>query len=898
MSYNCRMAIDIGTRFGPYEIVAALGAGGMGEVYRANDTRLDRTVAIKILPIHLSGDPALRQRFEREARTISRLSHPNICALYDIGHQDGVEFLVMEYLEGETLAERLKRGALPKDQVLRYGMEIAEALDAAHRQGVVHRDLKPGNVMLTKSGAKLLDFGLAKLRTSELLSPLTDFSFLPTEAGQNLTAEGTILGTFYYMAPEQLEGKDTDARSDIFSLGTVLYEMATGQRPFGGQSQASIISAILSSDPASICVIQPALPPALDHIIKKALAKNPEDRWQTARDLASELRWIAEGGSQAAVTAPLAPWRWKRNESLFRLLSAIFFVTTIAMVFAFYRFAQTPKQLQPVKLSVLPPPKTMATDSLAISRDGRKLALVTTGAEGHKSLWVRSFDSLTVEPLPQTDDAAFPFWSPDNRFIAFFTQNKLKKMEISGGPPQVLCDVSNARGGAWNQEGLMLIAPTFTSGLSRLSATGGALTPLTTLDSSRQETSHRWPWFLPNGRHFLYVILGAERKNCGIFLSSIDDPKQKQQLLPDFSRVEYVAPGYLIFTRGTTLMAHEFDADHLQLKGEAFSLRENVGYDGYTAYGIFSVSQKDVLTFGSIDQLKTQLIWTDRSGRRISSLGELARYAEPRLSPDEKKLVVERIDPATANFDLWIVELSRGTFTRFTFDPSNEVSPIWSPDGKRIVFCSNPRGSVNIYQKSSSGTGEDEILVDTPNPKYPTDWSRDGKYILYDEIDPKSKFDLWILPLSADRKPMPFLHSQFNESHGQFSPDGKWIAYTSDETGRAEIYVRSFPAAGEKWQISTNGGDQAQWRRDGKELYYMAGDNKLMMVQVRTLQTFETEVPIPLFNAQVPPNTMTDARNQYVMSADAQRFLVTALASESTASPITVVLNWRALLRE
>jgi eukaryotic-like serine/threonine-protein kinase len=892
------MALNIGTRLGPYEIQSIIGAGGMGEVYRANDTRLSRIVAIKVLPVHLSADSALRQRFEREARTISSLSHPNICALYDMGNQDGIEFLVMEYLEGETLSDRLKRGALPKDQLLRCGIQIAEALDEAHRRGVVHRDLKPANIMLTKSGVKLLDFGLAKLNTSELLTPSSNVSILPTEAGlQNLTTEGTILGTFHYMAPEQLEGKGTDARSDIFALGTVLYEMATGRRPFTGQSQAALISAVLSSDPASISTPQSMIPPALDHVVKKALAKNPVDRWQTARDVATELKWVLEGGSQMTA-AFVRKKRFRRESIVFPILSAILLLITIALIFALYRSSYRLKEERPVKLFVLPPPKAMATDALAISGDSRNLAFVATGPDGGKSLWMRSLDSSTPEQLSGTEDATYPFWSPDNRFIAFFTQNRLKKMEIRGGPPQVLCDVSGARGGTWNRDGLILISPTFTAGLYRMPAAGGSLTPLTTLDSSRQETSHRWPWFLPDGHHFLYVVLSADRKNCGIFVSSIDNPKQKQQLLTDFSAAQYVTPGYLIFTRGTTLMAQAFDVDRLQLKGEPFSLRETVGYDGYTAYALFSVSENNMLTYGNTDELKTRLVWTDRSGKQINLLGEPGRYVEPRLSPDEKKLVLARIDPDTTNYDLWIVELLRGTFTRFTFDPSNEVSPIWSPDGEWIAYCSNPRGSVNIFRKASSGNGSDQLLVDSANPKYPTDWSQDGKYILYDEIDPKAKFDIWTLPLSGNRNPMPFLQTRFNESHGQFSPDGKWVAYSSDETGRAEIYIRSFPATAEgKLQISTNGGDQAQWRRDGKELFYVAADNRLMAVQIQTEPSLVAGVPSPLFTARVPPNSMTDARNQYVLTADGRRFLVNALATDSSASPITVVLNWTFLLR-
>ncbi|HSS45480.1 MAG TPA: protein kinase, partial [Thermoanaerobaculia bacterium] len=556
------MTLAAGTRLGPYEITGALGAGGMGEVYRARDTRLERTVAVKVLPSHLSASPEVRQRFEREAKTISQLSHPHICALYDVGREGDTEYLVMELLEGETLSERLAKGPLPLEQTLRYGIETADALDKAHRQGIVHRDLKPGNVMLTKSGVKLLDFGLAKAMAPP--APRGSLTALPTQQG--LTQEGTILGTFQYMAPEQLEGKETDTRSDIFAFGAVLYEMATGRKAFSGSSQASLITAIMSSEPASISSVQPMTPPALDRVVKTCLAKDPDDRWQTAHDVMLQLKWIAEGGSQAGVPGPIVARR-KSRERLAWGMAAVAFLMALAAVSAFLYLQDRREAPRMVRSSILLPEKLrfdLGTVPVAVSPDGRRIAFAASDAEGKKLLWVRSLDALSAQPLAGTDGACCPFWSPDGRFLGFFASGKLKKVEASGGPAQTLCDAPNNRGGTWNRAGEIAFAPAARDPIQRVPSSGGAATPATKLDSSRGEISHRWPFFLPDGRHFLYFAMGAfygpKAVSNGIYVGSLDSQERRLLLRAD-SNVAYAPPGYLLFLRERTLMAQPFNAN-------------------------------------------------------------------------------------------------------------------------------------------------------------------------------------------------------------------------------------------------------------------------------------------------------------------------------------------------
>ena len=882
------MPIAAGTKLGPYEIQSAIGAGGMGEVYRAKDVRLNRIVAIKVLPSHLSENAQLKQRFEREAQAISSLSHPNICALYDVGHQNGTDFLVMEYLEGESLAHRLDKGSLPAEAVLRYGTQIAEALDKAHRQGIVHRDLKPGNVMITKSGAKLLDFGLARYNESRVAS---DGSALETRDNRALTEEGMVLGTVQYMAPEQLEGRPADERTDIFALGNLIYEMTTGRKAFSGTSKAGLMSAILSSEPAPISTVQPLAPVALDRLVRRCLMKDPDDRWQNARDVASELKWIAEDTSRPSAAVPVAIRRKHIERYLFLALLLV-----LAGLSAYLIATRNPKDTRVLKVTVLPPEKTRITGHLVLSHDGKKIAYVAKSIEGETSLWVRFLDSLQPKRLPGTEDAALPFWSPDDRFLGFFAQGKLKKIDITEGPPQSLADAPAGRGGTWNKDGVILFAPNFTgSTLNTVSSEGGPVAQATDLTDT--QTSHRFPWFLPDGKHFLYVTRTKEGGQSGVYISELGS-KQSKFLLPYVYNIQYVPQGFLVFLREKNLVARPFDLKKLQFTGEALSIGDKIGFDG-ASYS-FSVSNNNVLSYSNVDLVNTKLVWFDRSGKEIGSVGDAGAYIEPWFSPDEKQVVISRTDTATGHTDVWTVDLLRQNFTRFTFTDANEYGALWSPDGSRIVYSSSRGGNFDLYEKVSSGAGTDEVLFASDHAKFADDWSFDGKYIVFENEDPKTKYDLWILSAGEKNKPRPYLQTEFNEAHAQFSPDGKWIAYGSDEIGRTEIYVRPFPNASEgKWQVSTGGGDQPSWRKDGKELYYLAPDGRLMAVEIELEGSFKAGVPTPLFQTNVTPQPLVGSdRNQYRATADGQRFLVNTLPPEATYSGITIIFNWTSALQK
>jgi len=890
------MTLTAGTRLGPYEILSPIGAGGMGEVYRGRDTRLDRIVAIKVLPDHHSSNVELRQRFEREARAVSSLNHPHICALYDVGHQDGIDYLVVEFIEGVALSDRLENGPLATEQLFRYAIQIANALENAHRAGIVHRDLKPGNIMITKSGAKLLDFGLAKLQGGEpkIVSSLTS---LPTER-HPITDQGAILGTFQYMAPEQLEGRDVDTRTDIFSFGAVVYEMATGKKAFFGESHASLITAIMSRDPVPISTIQPMTPPALDRVVKTCLAKDPDDRWQTAHDVRLQLEWIAEGGAQSGVFTPRKVGR-NRERLWWVAVTALLLVGLLASLpFVIARLRQAPVDTRALKLSIEMPAKAASSSggpNLALSPDGRHLAF-QAAFEGKDLLWLRSFDSLSAQALAGTENVSpsSPFWSPDSRFIGFFAGGKLKKISVSGGPPQTICDAAEGRGGAWNRDGVIIFAPGATGGLYKVSAAGGDPVPVTTLDQSRSEISHRWPNFLPDGLHFIYLARSNRPETRGIYVGSLDS-KDSKQLLATGSSAVYVPQGYLLFSRNDSLVAQSFDADKLQFKGEPFLVAEQVAYNVGLGRAAFSVSENGVLAYRGGNYQIARLLWVDRAGKQIGQLGPSDLYFTLSLSPDEKRVAVDRVDSETGATDVWLFDLTRGIPSRLTTDPAPDWYPIWSPDGSRIVFTANREGNRNLYQKFANGLGGEEALLKSDENKVPDDWSSDGKFIVYEALNSRTKLDLWLLPMTGERKPVPFLQTEFNEQQAQFSPDAKWIAYTSDESGAPEVYVQAFPALGSKLRISTGGGCQPQWRRDGKELFYVAADRKLMAVDVKTGATFEAGVPKPLFETRI--FLMTNFRNHYVVGRDGQRFLINSRIEE-TSLPVTVVLNWTSELKQ
>ncbi len=879
------MRLSAGSLIGRYEILSPLGAGGMGEVYRARDTRLDRTVAIKVLPPHLAGDEQWRRRFEREARAVSSLSHPHICSLYDVGRQDEVDFIVMEHLEGETLAARLARGPLPLDKLLRAGAEIADALDRAHRRGVVHRDLKPANVMLTKAGTKLLDFGLARLRAEAGSTPAPgagDLTALTTRARQEpLTHDGAIPGTLPYMAPEQLEGSDADARTDLFAFGAVLYEMATGRRAFEGTSRASLIAAILEREPTPVSALQSAAPAALERLIGRCLAKDPEDRWQTARDVVLELRSIAEEGRRPD-SAPLPTGRGKLLERLGWLAGTGFLALGLAWL-AFGPPGRRQAETRALRLSLLPPAPGSTISDLAVSPDGRNLALVLRAAGG-TSLWVRPLDSLSGRPLPGTEGALDPFWSPDGRFVGFFAGGKLLKVAAEGGPPQVLCAAPFGHGGSWSSDGTIVFGQ-LTGGLRRVSPAGGEPEPVpTALPDSRQGTQ-MLPHFVPGGRRFLFLQWTAE-EGSAIMAGSLDS-SLSTRLLAIRSEAAYSPPGYLLYVRGGTLVAQPFDAERSLLSGEAVQVAERVADADFGNF-VFSVSPTGALAYAS-ESPTSRLVWYDRTGRELGQVGEPGDYLHVDLSPDGARLAVERGDPLGPEHDVWIVDPARGVSSRLTFDPGFDAYPIWSPDGTQVVFASVRDGAFGLYRKPWSGLGREERLLAAPDEAWPTSFSPDGRLLVFESPwgEPAPP-DLWLLPQGGGREPARFEKNATWENKGMVSPDGRWIAYNSDQG----LYVQSFPTPGAKWQISARGGS-ARWRRDGKELFFVSDSGELMAIEVRADTAFHPGAPRRLF--QLPSPRVYKNREFYAVTADGGRFLVNR--REEASSPVTVVVNWTAGLR-
>ena len=883
------MSLSAGSRLGPYEILSPLGAGGMGEVYRARDTRLDRTVAIKVLASHLSASPEVRQRFEREAKTISQLSHPHICALHDVGREGDVEYLVMEYLEGETLADRLLKGALPLEQTLRFGMQIADALDKAHRQGIVHRDLKPGNVMLTKTGVKLLDFGLAKAVAPQ--TQQSSLTALPTQHA--LTQEGTILGTFQYMAPEQLEGKDADARTDIFAFGCVLYEMATGEKAFSGATQASLISSILRDDPQPISQVQPTSPPAFDRIVKTCISKDPEDRWQSAGDVGKELRWIAEG-SQAGAVAVTVPRR-RRADWLAWSLAGLLLLATIFLGNEVRRLSRK-SPVQAVHSFLVPPEKTSfrltGDDSapIVLSPDGRSTAF---GAGG--KLWIGSLATGAVRALAGTDGGTFPFWSPDNRFIGFFSDGKLRIVEASGGPVRAIADAPNSRGGAWSSRGVIVFAPNFRLGLSRVAVSGGPATPFTRLEEGRH-TTHRWPSFLPDGKHVLYLAANhanPRSEDSGIYVASLDGGSPRR-LMTSYGSAQY-ASGWLLSVRDTSLLAFPFDPRRFTVKDEPVRVADDVNFDLGVWRGSFSASENGVLAYQLAQAgIGGQLTWCDASGRRLSTVGEKSEAYSPQLSPDGRRVLVILGDP---NNDIWVYEIERNVRTRLTTAAQVTVSPLWSPDGAQILYVSQSRSTVPLEFEmtiiAADGAGK-KVVYRTTERIEPTDWSRDGRYVLVDRGNIGAQ-DVWVVPLAEPAKAFPLVQTEFPERAGQFSPDGKWVAYQSLQTGRTEIYVAPFPGGGARYQVSGGGGTQARWSPDGRELYFVSGDDDLTVASVGDSGSrFDVKDVRPLFRVNLFRGPRVGL-GSYAISPDGKRFLVND-AGEAGVPRVSLVTNWTAAL--
>jgi serine/threonine protein kinase len=879
------MALTSGTKLGPYEIHSPLGAGGMGEVYRARDTRLDRDVAVKVLPSNLSSDPNLRQRLEREAKAVSKLSHPNICTLHDIGHQDGIDYLVMELVEGETLEQRLTKGPLPTEQTIRYSAQIADALAKAHKLGFTHRDLKPANIMLTKVGAKLMDFGLAKQSgPAPLAQALTEM----TMEQSKLTGEGTIVGTFQYMAPEQLEGKEADARTDIFALGEVMYEMATAQPAFSGKSRASLIASILTTEPPPITQLQPFSPLVLERVVKKCLAKDPDDRWQSASDLASELKWIAESGSQTGTAVVSVPRSNKRE----RLAWAVALVLTLAIlaVMIAYKYRQV---LPPRVEASLPAPEKSAfklsgtsAGNPVISQDGQTVAFVAKDESDRQQIWVRALNESAAHPVPGSENAIFPFWAPDGKSLGFFADGKLKRIPLQGGTAHTLADASDGRGGSWSNHGAILFTPGINTAIYSVSEDGGAPIAVTKIDPGIH-TSHRWPYFLADGKQFIYLAVSHNTpagEQVGIYVGSLDGSENRKLLQTPGSAV--AVPGYMLFLRGSTLMAQPFDADSARLKGEATVVTDNVGWDADTWRAIFDSSRTGILVFlrAAASDQGSDLLWFNRDGKIIGKVGPRGEYRDLRLSPDGKRLAVSE---GNLQSSIWMYDLTSGIHTRITFLDQAE-SPVWSPDGARIAFSLLSAGHADIYQKSVSGGGKEEPLFVSDSFKTVMDWSPDGRYLVYQQGTSGLQSQVWVLPMFGDRKPYLLLQ-EARSSSPQFSPDGRWLCYSSSVSGRQEVYVIDFPKAEGRWQVTSNGGGDCHWNRNGKEIFSQGGDDIFTALQVDTANgKFQLGQASQLFRA----TSQNASGFTWDIAPDGKRVLANSPV-EVKARNLSLLINWR-----
>jgi eukaryotic-like serine/threonine-protein kinase len=851
LSPSVEPALGAGVALGPYQIVASLGAGGMGQVFRAWDTRLCRYVAIKMLPTALAADPQRIRRLEREARIVARLNHPHICAIHDIGHENGSPFIVMEFLEGETLADRLARGPMPLDDALTLAMQIADGLDRAHRHGIAHRDLKPANIMLTPSGVKLLDFGLAALR---------DEWQSPRAADASIERELRLAGTVPYMAPEQIEGEKADVRSDVFAFGLLLRELSNH--------------------------------PALDRVIAHCLRKDPEERWQSLRDVVFELTWIREElARQPAVGLP-AP---RRRVSLAFTLAATASIISLGLALALLsEAARRPAPARPVRFIAGPPiiDGITASSGLAfVSPDGQRLAWVVVGTNGTTGLAVQLLESTRSTYLAGTDGARWPFWSPDSGSIAFFAQGSLKRVSASGGPVDTIAAAAFGEGGSWSRDGSIVFAPSRTGPLMSIAAAGGVPRPITTLDQSRGELAHRWPTFLPDGRHFVYFASSDHPDARGLYVGDLSSSDRRWLGATD-SGAAYAPTGHLLFTRGVMLLAQPFDVGAMRLTGDPFVVQERVYPPTNVGPPCFSLSSTGILVFHVARLFRHQLAWFNRSGGQMDIALEAGSYFSPVLSPDGSRVALERHDPNTWELGVWQFDLARKVLSRAT-ETSMSISPLWSPDGKSIAFSSGRGEAQGIYRVASRG-GKAELLLSDAKTLLLTDWSPDRRVLLFQTHDEATKDDVWVLPVEEKRRPFPYLRSRFNEGQARFSPNGRWIAYVSDESGRSEVYVQPFPATGERWQISNDGGREPTWRRDGRELFYLAADRRLMAVPVQTLSRFTVGMGAELF--RFPSDAPTENRISYAPSPDGQRFLVNVAAPDRVRLPpleTNVVMNWR-----
>ena len=897
------MTISIGTRLGPYEILATLGSGGMGEVYRARDTRLDRTVAIKVLPADVADDAELRARFEREARAIAALEHPHICAIYDVGEADQVRYLVMQCLEGESLATRLKRGSLPLDQLVKYAAQIADALDKAHRAGITHRDVKPANIMLTKAGAMLVDFGLAKLRGPAAPMSMSGMTALATTTIN--TANGTILGTVPYMAPEQVEGREADARSDIWALGTVIYEMASGTRPFAGETPASVIGAILKDEPVPLSTLQPLSPPSLDHVVALCLAKDPDERWQSAGDIKRELLWAITGGT---ATTPVASGASRRLSPLGRGLVAAGATILVGLAIAVAWLWTRPAATTVVtRTSILAPPGTIITPdsaAVAISPDGTMVAFIVGDPQSVNELWVRDLDSLTASRLDGTEGAQLPFWSPDSRRIGFLSRvgsgqrAQVKTVAAKGGRVDVTCDFTDSygRGASWSRSDVILFAPG-SGPLYRVSAKGGEPTPVTTIDTARAQSGHRFPVFLPDGDHFLYAALPKhDDGKFDIFAAALSGGPSTLVGAMESAPV-FAEPGLLLYLRKGVLTAQPFDTRTLRLAGDAVPLADEPvsilnAEQSFTAGPVASVSSSGALAYFSSPPTNTTATWIDAAGKMLDTLKlPVGQYSGVRISPDGARAVFVRSNSVN-DASLWLVEFARTGASLLSSGRGRNESPVWSPDGTRVAFASDRDGPQDLFVKNVVDASSEQSLYHSPVEfKFPVAWS--GNWIVFASVDPKASSDLWLLSGSGapgNGLPVPYVRTPRKEYLGAASPNGQWMAYVSSDKLGDELYVQSFPQPGRRQQVATNGVVTQWWSRDSRQLLFMGVDKKLWRADVAPGVTLQVNPPVPV--GDLPSNLVA-----VDMMPDGSKFL--ALIPERTGTgSVTVVQNWRAALEK
>ena len=880
-----------GTQIGSYEVIALIGAGGMGEVYRAHDSRLNRDVALKVLPEAFAANPERMARFEREAKVLASLNHPNIAAIYGLEVSGAIRALVMELVEGPTLADRVASGPVPLDETLPIVRQVADAVEYAHDHNTIHRDLKPANIKVTAEGTvKVLDFGLAKALADEPTE--TDMSNSPT-LSMAATMQGVILGTAAYMSPEQARGRKVDRRADVWAFGCVFYELLSGRRVFAGEDVTETLAFVMTKEPA-LDALPASTPPAIRNLLRRCLERNLKRRLQHIGEARIIIEDTLSGAAPAeAVAAQQRKGLLGSTRVAWSAAAVAIFIAALGWgAFAYFRPAPEPPQavrffVSPPDGRDLPQPTSaavIAAAPVAVSPDGRRLAFVALG-NGGSQIWVRSLDALTAQPLAGTEGAHSPFWSPDSRSLGFSTDGKLKKIDVSGGPPITLCDM-DAHGGTWSRDGVIVFNPSATSPeLQKVSAAGGSPTAASALGEG--ETNHRQPFFLPDGRHFLYTAIPGR----SIYLASLDSAERKLLFNADSSEVVY-SQGHLLFLREATLMAQPFDERSLELTGEAFPIAEEIQTNvNANPYGFFSVSEGGVLAYRTGESVAgSQLTWFDRTGKPIGLLGVPLVQTELSLSPDGRKASVVIPDSA-GRLDIWLYDVARGLKTRFTSDPASDNFVLWSPDGSRIIFRSNRKGHYDLYQRAADMSGAEELLLEDNFDKRPLGWSSDGRFILYGSLGGPTREDLFVLPLSGDRKPVPFLQTPFAETRGQLSPDGRWVLYVSDESGQQqEVYVTPFPGPGGKSQVSTTGGSWARWRRDGSEIFYLSPDNRLMVAAVNGRgPNFEVGAVKPLFDLRA-----VTGGYRYDVSADGERFLINTSTVQATAAPITVVVNWTA----